>query len=165
MISLIVAMDKNGVIGKGGGIPWHLSSDFAYFKKVTKGHPIIMGRKTFESISKALPERTNIVVTSNINWTAQDCERALNIEDALMIAEIKPGGEDVFIIGGGAIFKEVIESADKLYVTEIDTEVRDGDTFFPEIDKKKWKETSRESHKKDAKNDHDYNFVVYDRRR
>ena len=163
MISLIVAMDKNRVIGRGGGIPWHLSSDFAYFKRLTNGHPIIMGRKTFESIGRALPGRTNIVITSNESWSAPDCECVGSLQEAIDLAEKSLGGDELFVIGGGIIFAESMRLADRLYVTEVDTIVTDGDTFFPVIDPIKWYEISRERHMKDEKNDFDYSFVVYDK--
>ena len=172
MISLFVAMDKKRAIGKQGGLPWRLPADLAYFKEVTSGHPIIMGRKTFESIGRALPKRTNIVITRNAEWLAPSGVEGLvpsvlrvsNLDEALAVAEESDGGEEVFIIGGGEIFKEAISLADRLYVTEVHTEVSGADTFFPEIHDNIWREISRRSFFKDDKNSFDCDFVIYERR-
>jgi len=163
MISLIVAKDKNGVIGKENKIPWYLPADLSYFKSLTRGHAIIMGRKTFESIGKVLPQRTNIVITRNKEWNFPGCHRADNLADALEIARKQSSNEEIFVIGGGEIFKEAILNCERLYVTEVDTEVLGGDIFFPEIKRVDWQETSREKHLPDAKNQYGYSFVVYNR--
>ncbi len=164
MISIIVAIDRENGIGQTGGMLWHLPADFAYFKKVTSGHPIIMGRKTFDSIGRALPKRTNIVVTRNANWKAQDVLVAPSLVDAVGMAYFSEGSDEVFIIGGGEIYKEAMGLADKLYVTEVDTEVKTAEVFFPKIDKSIWQEISRDYHVKDPKNGYDYSFVVYNKR-
>ncbi len=172
MISLFVAMDKNRAIGKNGKLPWYLPADLAYFKKMTLGHPIIMGRKTFESIGQALPRRTNIVVTRNpdwltqrqINWPGTTISRVGNLEKAISLALTSDGNEEIFIIGGGEIFKEGIALADKLYVTEVMTEVSGADAFFPEIPYQAWQARSRDLFSRDGHNLFDYDFVVYDRK-
>lgn len=128
MISLIVAHDENRVIGYENDMPWHLPGDLAYFKKMTMGKPIIMGRKTFESIGRALPGRTNIVITRNPNYEADHIITVGSLEAALEVA--KPLHEEVMIIGGGHIFEQSLALADRLYITEIDHAFK-GDTYFP----------------------------------
>ncbi len=170
MISLIVAMDKNRAIGKKGALPWKLSADLKKFKEVTSGHSIIMGRKTYDSIGRALPKRTNIVITRSPGLLGGstsklgDVHQVSNLMEAIGMASFNEGGEEIFIIGGGEIFKEAIEMADRLYVTEVDTAVKDADVFFPEIYDNIWKEISRVHYQRDAKNEFDYNFVMYERR-
>ncbi len=163
MISLIVAMDKNRAIGKQGKLPWRLSADMAYFKKMTSGHPVVMGRKTFESIGRALPDRANIVITRNSNLQIKGVLRTSTLNGAITLAE-EAGWPEIFIIGGGEIFKEAIQLADIIYVTEVSTEVSDADTFFPVIDSGVWRETKRDSFSQDAKNQFGYNFVTYKRK-
>ncbi|MBI3633613.1 MAG: dihydrofolate reductase [Candidatus Vogelbacteria bacterium] len=163
MISIIVAKDKNGVIGKAGGIPWKHPADLAFFKKTTLGHPIIMGRKTFQSIGKVLLDRTNIVVTGDVHWSEFGTIRAGNVDEAISIAKNSPGSDEIFIIGGGNIYNQTIGLADRLYVTEIDTEVIWGDTFFPAIDPAFWSLIQREEHAADKKNQYRYSFVIYER--
>lgn len=118
---------KNRVIGKKGGLPWYIPEELKRFKEITMGHPIIMGRKTYESIGKALPGRTNIIITSSPNYTAQGCIVVHSLDEALQRAR----ADEVFIIGGGEIYKQALPKADKLYLTKIDTEI-EGDTFFPD---------------------------------
>lgn len=130
MISLIVAHDKNHVIGLNNEMPWHLPGDLAYFKKTTMGKPIIMGRNTFESIGRPLPGRRNIVITRNTAYTAEGIEVVHSVEDAL---ELVKDQEEIMVIGGQQIFTEVLPLADRLYITKIDFEF-EGDTFFPAYD-------------------------------
>ena len=136
MISLIVAHDKNRVIGLNNELPWHLPGDLKYFKEMTMHKPIIMGRKTFESIGKPLPGRRNIVVTRNPGYRANDIETATSLEEAIRIAG---DVEEIMIIGGEQIFKESMAIADRLYITEIDHEFQ-GDTYFPEYNE--WHQVS-----------------------
>lgn len=159
MISLIVAMDKNGLIGKENNLPWNLSADLAYFKKVTIGHTIIMGRKTYQSIGQPLPGRQNVVITRDPDFVAEGCTICHSIEDALKYGK----NEEVFIIGGANIYTEFFPYADRLYTTMIDDSF-DGDTYFPQIDFNLWSISWEEKGIKDEKNPYDYRFLVYDRK-
>ncbi len=158
-ISLVVAMDARRGIGIDNKLPWHLPEDLAHFKRVTLGHPIIMGRKTFDSIGRPLPQRRNIVVTRNPGWRHEGVDVALSLSDALALV----GNGQASIIGGAQIFGESLDLADRLIVTEIDR-VFECDTFFPPIDPAQWVEAARESHHSDA-NACDYSFVTYEKRR
>lgn len=160
MLSIIVAHDRNRVIGKNNQLPWHLPQDLAYFKKVTMGRPVIMGRKTHESIGRLLPGRENIVITRNKNYQADGCMIIHSLNDIRQL-EKKFQGE-IFIIGGAEIFEKTLHEVDRLYITYIDEEF-EGDTFFPEINLNEWKEISREKGIKDEKNPYDYEFIVYER--
>lgn len=162
MISLLVAMDKNRVIGKDNGLPWHLPADLAYFKKVTMGHHIIMGRKTFESIGRPLPGRTTVIVTRNKDYKVEGCHVIHSIDDVKKMGEEMD--EELFVIGGAEIFKEVLSFADRLYITKID-EVFEGDTFFPEINDAEWKEVFVEKGVTDEKNPYTYYFHQYEKRK
>lgn len=142
MISIIVAVAKNGVIGGDNKLLWHISDDLKRFKAITSGHGIIMGRKTFESLGRVLPNRRNVVISRNVNYVASGAEVAGSLEEAIKL--FLPTDE-TFIIGGGEIYKQAITSADKIYITEVEQEYK-GDTYFPEIDKNIWRETLRESH-------------------
>lgn len=130
-VSMIAAVGKNLELGKNNDLIWHFKEDMKFFKETTMGHPVIMGRKTFESLPKALPGRRNIVISSNAEYKADGAEVVTSVEDALKIAE----NEDTFVIGGGKIYKEFLPYAKNLYLTEIDAECKDADTFFPEFDK------------------------------
>lgn len=130
-ISLIVAISKNRVIGRDNKIPWHISADLKRFRALTIGHPIIMGRKTFESIGKPLPKRTNIIVTRDVDYAAEGVEVTHSIDEAIKQAQGKEGSEEVFIIGGGQIYNQSMNLADRLYLTVVDEEV-EGDVFFPD---------------------------------
>lgn len=156
-------MDKNRAIGKHNALPWYLPADLARFKRITSGHPIIMGSKTYKSIGRVLPNRTNIVVTRKKEKLPDGVLVAPTIEDSIGMASISEGGEEIFIIGGGEVFKQSIDLTDKLYVTEIKTEVPEADIFFPEIYDNIWKEIERVHCKKDEKNQFDYDFVNYER--
>jgi dihydrofolate reductase len=145
VISIIVAVAKNGVIGFRGDMPWRLSTDLKRFKKLTLGKPVIMGRKTFESIGKALPGRTNIVITRNPQWQGEGAVAVRGIDQALELAPTCPGGEEeVFVIGGGQIYEQAMRQATKLYVTHVDAQPV-GDTEFPEIDQLVWHLKSTEN--------------------
>ena len=154
-ISIIVAAaGKKRVIGTKGGMVWYIPQELKRFKEITMGHPIIMGRKTHESIGKALPGRTNIIVTRHkVQVTSNGVIVVTSLEEALRQAKSASGNDEIFIIGGGQIYQEAINLADKLYLTYLDKEV-EGDVFFPDIDPAKWKETAREDHG-------EYSFVTY----
>jgi dihydrofolate reductase len=157
MISLIVAMDQNRVIGKNNKLPWHLPADLQYFKKVTMGHPIVMGRKTFESIDRVLPGRENVIVTRNQEFKAEGCVVLHDIAQIKMFADNHE--EEVFVIGGAEIFKEILPFTDRLYITEIH-ETFEGDTFFPEIDENEWDEISSNPGNIDEKNRFAHDFII-----
>lgn len=156
-VSIIVAVANNGVIGKDNQLIWHLPADLKYFKNLTTGHHIIMGRKTFESIGKPLPNRTSIIITSNKNYHQEGCLVANSLEEA--IAKVKYD-EELFIIGGGTIYEQALPIADKLYVTEVHANI-EGDVFFPEIHSNIWEKTSEEKHEANEKNKHNYSFCQY----
>ncbi len=158
--SIIVAIAKNNVIGKGNELPWHLPVDFAYFKETTAGHPVIMGMKTHLSIGKSLPGRQNIVLSDDPTFVPFEGSIAVkSFEEAF---ELVKDAEEVFIIGGANVYRQGLNYADKLYITEVQAEP-EGDIFFPEIDKNQWKEISREKRLKDSENIYDMDFVVYEK--
>lgn len=156
-LSLIVAVDRNSGIGINNTLPWRLPEDLAFFKRVTSGHAIIMGRKTFDAIGRPLPNRRNIVVTRNPAWEHAGVDTANSLDQAVEIA----GDGEVFIIGGAQIYRDAINHADRLIVTEIDAEFA-CDAFFPPIDPAQWQVESRETHHSDS-NGWDYSFVMYRR--
>ncbi len=162
IISTIVAVAKNNIIGKDNDIPWYLPADLKYFKKATLNHHIIMGRKCFESIGRPLPKRTNIVITRNPFYVASNCLVTNSVEEALTIAR-NNGEEEAFIIGGGQIYDMTQDYWDRIYLTEVDLEV-EGDIYFPEVDLEHWQLKSEEAHKADEKNEHDYVFKVFERK-
>lgn len=157
-LTIVVATDSRGGIGINNTLPWRLPEDLAHFKRTTSGHPIIMGRKTFDSIGRPLPNRRNIVVTRNPDWRHDGCDTATSVDAAIALA----GDTETFVIGGAQIFTEVLPRADRLIVTEID-KIFDCDTFFPRIDLQQWKEVTRERYHS-AQNDCDYAFVTYIRK-
>ena len=164
-ISLIVALTENRVIGLDGDMPWHLSEDLKYFKRVTMGAPIIMGRKTFESVGRALPGRTNIIITRNIDYSAEGIEVALDIESAIKKASSVAGSqgkEEVFVIGGAQIYALALAQAERLYVTEIH-QTCPGDAYFPEIQASDWREIKRDARGPETPDCPAYSFVVLDR--
>jgi dihydrofolate reductase len=147
IVSLIAAMANNRVIGKENQMPWHLPADLGHFKTVTLGKPVIMGRKTYESIGRPLPGRRNIVISRNSDYKLEGCETAVSLEDAMaMVHEV----EELMIIGGGHLYSQAMPLADRLYLTFIDLNV-DGDTQFPEFDHLALTEVKREKHLKDEK--------------
>lgn len=159
MLSLIVAVSENGVIGRDGDLPWRLSDDLKRFKAATLGKPVIMGRKTYESIGRPLPNRHNIVITRSADFEAGGCTVVCSPELAIAAAG---DAEEMMVIGGGTIYKRFIDAANRLYVTRVHATI-DGDTFFPELDRLVWREISREHHAADEKNDHAFDFVIYER--
>lgn len=162
MISLIAAIGKNNELGKDNTLLWNMPADMKYFRETTRGHSVIMGRKTFESIGHPLPNRRNIIITRDVNYIKEGAEIVHSLDEALEIFENK--NEEIFIIGGAEIYKQAIGKIDKLYITEIDGEFTEADTFFPTIDKELWKEIKRENHTKDEKNLYDYSFVEYEKK-
>jgi len=161
IISLIVAADEQNGIGKDNQLLCHLSSDLKYFKQTTTGHHIVMGRKTFESVGKPLPNRTNIVVSSSINHI-EGCVVKQNLEEAIAFA--KANNElELFITGGGSIYEQAFNLADKIYLTRIHHSFN-ADTFFTHFDKHDWQEIKNEFHAADEKNQYDFSFIVYQRK-
>jgi len=156
-LTLVVAMDAQRGIGVDNKLPWHLPEDLAHFKRVTLGHPIIMGRKTFDSIGRPLPKRRNIVVTRNAGWAHEGVEAAGSLPEAIALA----GDEQASIIGGAQIFAESLQLADRMIVTHIDGVYR-CDTFFPEIDAALWTVTAREDHR--SSDGVAFSFVTYERK-
>jgi len=155
IISVIVAASENNVIGKDGGLPWHLPLDMKFFRKKTMGHPIIMGRKTFESIGHPLPDRLNVVITRQEKYSVEHAVVVSSLKEALRHCEKKNFGE-VFVIGGGEIYKSALPLANNIFLTRVHTEI-EGDVFFPDIPEFDWKEVKSKKHKAD--NDHEYAFT------
>tara|TARA_B100000427_G_C15481388_1_gene583163 strand:- start:155 stop:661 length:507 start_codon:yes stop_codon:yes gene_type:complete len=165
MISLIAAVAKNGVIGNEGDLPWNLPSDLKKFKEITDNKPIIMGRKTWDSIGRPLPNRDNIIVSRNINLEIEGGIICLSPDKAISIAKIKAnerGCEEIMVIGGGYIYQEFMSVADKLYITEVDLEI-EGDAYFPKIDPELFKEISREERNKDPEDNAYHSLVIYEK--
>lgn len=161
-INIIVSVSKNWVIGKDNKLLWKLSSDLKRFKDLTINKPIIMGQRTFESLSKgALPNRTNIVLTDDFNFSAPNVIVAYSIPNSLEIAKLL--GDEVFIIGGGMIYKQFLNYADSIYLTEVDVEI-EGDTTFPKLEDK-WELVSEEFKSKDDKNEYDHKYKLYTKRK
>ena len=161
-ISLIAALTKNRVIGKNNDLPWQLPDDMKYFMQTTKAHHVIMGRKNYESIPekfRPLPNRTNIVVTHQKEFTAPGCRVVNSIEEGIAIAR-SAGEKELFIIGGSEIYGQGMAYADQLYLTEIDATL-EGDTYFPLFNPDEWKELSRTHHEADARHAYSFDFVVY----
>lgn len=165
LLSVIVAVADNGVIGRDNALPWHISEDLKYFKRITLGKPIIMGRKTFDSIGRPLPGRANIVVTRNSDYAAEGVHVASSLDDALALAAdiaLIDGVEEALVIGGAQIYEEAIPRADRLYLTEVHAEVA-GDAFLSPIETGEWREVSREERVAEPPNPFNYSFVVYER--
>jgi dihydrofolate reductase len=156
MIKIIVAISKNRVIGDSNKLIWHLPADLKRFKEVTTGHPIVMGRKTYESIGRPLPNRRNIIITRDENYEIDGCEVVNSIEEALLLTN-----SNCFIIGGGEIYKQTLHIADQIYLTQVDEEF-DGDTTFPELPAS-WYVSNKEDFKADEKNPHNYSFIFYEK--
>lgn len=164
VISMIAAMGTNRVIGKDNDIPWHLPDDFQFFKRTTKGHFVIMGRKNFESLPdrfRPLPDRPNVIITRQQNYQAPGATVVNSLEDALAIAKDQKETE-AFIIGGGEIYKMGLPVADKIYLTKIHASF-EGDTFFPEFDESRWKELSKEQHPQDERHKFAFDFVIFEK--
>jgi len=162
IISCIVAKAKNNVIGKDNKMPWHISNDLKYFKRITSGHTIILGRKNYQSIGRPLPNRTNIIVTRDKSFKCHGCIVVHSLEIALKKA-FEDGESEVFIIGGGEVYNQTKEYWDRMYITEINQEF-EGDVFFPKMDLEKWKLLSSECFDKNDKNEYDFCFNLYERK-
>ncbi len=161
-ISLIAAVAKNGVIGRDNDMPWHLPDDFAFFKRKTSHHPIIMGRKSLDALGKPLPNRTNIVITRNLDFTAEGVTVVHTLDDAVTEAKKAAGTtNEIFVIGGAEIYKLAIPLATTLYLTEIH-QTYEGDAYFPTFDKNEWQEVSRRPHPSDERHKVSFDFVEYE---
>jgi dihydrofolate reductase len=161
MISLIAAIGKNNELGKNNSLLWIFPDDQKHFREITSLHTVIMGRKTFESIGKPLPNRRNIVITRDVNYKQKGVEIVHSLIEAL---DLFPNhNEEIFIIGGAEIYKQAMPIADRLYITHIDAEDNKADAFFPEIIPIVWNETSHEEHKPDEKNPKAYTFSTYEK--
>jgi dihydrofolate reductase len=163
-LAVIVAAAENAVIGRNNALPWHLPEDLRYFKKVTMGKPIVMGRKTFESIGRPLPGRANIVITRNPGFQAEGVRVVASLEEALQLAEniaVIDGAQELVVIGGAEIYKAAIPRADRLYITEVHASV-EGDACLPPIEWGDWQEVGRERYTAQDPNPYDYSFVVYE---
>ena len=160
-LTLIVARARNGVIGRDNQLPWRLPEDLAFFKRTTMGAPIIMGRKTHESLGRPLPGRRNIVVSRDAGRRFAGCDTATNLDDALKLAA-QDQAPEAFLIGGAELYKEGLRHADKLIITEISIDF-DGDAHFAALDPEEWEEVAHETHRAHAPNEFDYAFVTYRR--
>jgi dihydrofolate reductase len=162
-ISMIAAMTRQRVIGKDQKMPWHLPADLAFFKKTTLGHPIFMGRKTYESIGKPLPKRLNIVITRNQNLQIAGCEVVTTLEQGISIAREKSAqSKEIFITGGSYLYKSFLPQADRLYLTLINADLK-GDTYFPDYTQYQWHQVERIDHPADKENIYPYSFITLDR--
>lgn len=162
IISAIVAMNSEGLIGDENKIPWHLPADLKYFKKQTMGHHILMGRKCFDSIGKSLPGRKNIIVTKNPNFLVSDCIMVNSIEKGILTAK-ENNEQELFILGGGEIYRQSLHLVSKLYLTMVAFNGT-GDVFFPQINFNEWTLISENKHTSDDKNNYDYSFLIYKRK-
>ena len=160
MISIIVAVAKNGVIGDKNSLLWHLREDMIHFRTTTSGHPVVMGRKTYDSIGRPLPKRTNVVITRDTNLAIEGCTVVHSLDEAVAMFD---KSEEVFIIGGAQIYKQALPIADRIYLTVIDKEY-EGDTSFPEIDYSAWNEISREEHSGGEEFEHPFAFITLERK-
>ena len=161
MLSIIVAKAKNNIIGKNNSLIWHLPEDLKHFRKLTTGHTIIMGRKTFESLGRVLPDRKHIIFSQNPDFKVND-ENVEVVHSLLQIQDLIEGEEEAFVIGGAMIYNFLMPYVKKMYVTQINEEF-EGDAFFPKIDEKVWRKTSEEKGIKDEENKLDYEFITYER--
>lgn len=159
-ITLIVAASENNAIGINNQMPWHLPNDFKYFKRNTIEHSVLMGRKTFDAIGKALPDRRNIVITRNANFQGEDIDVANSIQEALLYCRDE---REVFIIGGANIYQQALPLANKVLLTRVHTTIQ-GDAFFSELSSEEWELVSAEPHQADDKHTFDYTFEVYNRK-
>ena len=159
-ISLVVAASKNNVIGRDGGLPWHLPDDLRHFKQLTTGKPVIMGRKTFESIGRPLPDRRNIVMTRDENYAAEGCDVVTSVDEAL---DLVADADEMMVIGGGQVYREFLPRADRIFLTRVQADV-DGDVRFPELDETAWRLGSSENHDADDKHAYAFELLVFERR-
>lgn len=159
MLSIVVAVGKNKIIGKENGLLWHLPNDLKHFRKITEGHTIIMGRKTFESIGRVLPNRRHIVLTRSSDFQVEGVEKASSIEEVLKLVENE---EEAFVIGGGEIYRQFLPLVQRIYMTEVDIE-KDADVFFPAIDSLEWKVVEEEPGVLDERNTIPHRFLILER--
>ncbi len=159
-LSIVVAMDKNRLIGKDNSLPWRLPADLAYFKKLTTGNTILMGRKTFDSIGRPLPNRRNIVITRTKNIEISGCEVVNSINDAI---ELTHHEAEVMVIGGANLYEQIMPYVDRLYITRIEAEF-EGDAYFPSFDETEWLHVSVDSRQPDINNPHIYHFITLERK-
>ena len=158
-IAFVVARDRRGVIGKDGRLPWRLPDDMTHVRELTVGKPLIMGRRTYDSIGRPLPDRTSIVLTRDASFRCDGCLVARTSEEALALAGDAP---EVIVFGGAAVFADFLARADRIYLTEVDAEVA-GDTYFPPLDLAQWRETERKTHPADARHPYAFAFVTLER--
>lgn len=166
VIALVVAIGENGAIGRGGDLPWRLSSDMRYFRKITMGKPVIMGRRTFKSLPRVLDGRLNIVLTRDQGFVAPDAVMAHSLEEGLAAAResaVRTGADEIMVIGGEDVFREVLPQARRIYLTEVHA-TPEADTWFPDFDKREWREVLRERHQAGPRDEHAFSFVVLERR-
>ena len=161
-ISSIVAVSNNLAIGVDNDLPWHLPNDLKFFKNTTHGHHVLMGRKSFESIGRPLPGRTNIVITRNEDYYHSGIIVKHSIVDGIRYAQ-DAGVDNLFILGGSNVYFQTIDLWDRLYITKVDTHIDNATAFFPKLDESKWKLISEEKHSHDEKNKFDHNFCIYER--
>lgn len=165
-LALISAMSRNRVIGRNNALPWYLPEDLKYFKRVTMGKPVIMGRKTRESIGRPLPGRSNIIVSRNTRFEADGARVVHSLDEAIAMARnivLINGGDEAVVMGGAEIYRQALPLADRLYLTRVHAEV-EGDTFFPEFDAGQWLEIGREDFPASGANPYDYSFVILERK-
>ncbi len=161
MLSVIVAAADDNAIGKNGDLPWHLSEDLKRFKRLTKGHSLLMGRKTFESLHGVLPKRFHLVVTRDPSYSFVHERVEITTDLASAVKRAKESDEEWFLIGGGSLYRALLDQADKLYLTRVHTRIEDADTYFPEIDASIWREVSRSEPVVDEASGLSYEFIDY----
>jgi dihydrofolate reductase len=159
-VSLVVAASTNNVIGRDGELPWHLPDDLRHFKRITTGKPVIMGRKTFESIGRPLPDRQNIVMTRDPDYAAEGCDVVASVAEAMDVAG---DADEVMVIGGGQVYRDFLPRADRIYMTRVQAEVQ-GETRFPKIEGNTWRLVSAEHHAADERHEYDFEMMVFERR-
>ncbi|NGY89043.1 dihydrofolate reductase [Bacillus megaterium] len=164
MISLIVAFSRNRAIGKDNKLLWHLPNDLKYFKEVTSGKTIIMGRKTFESIGRPLPNRKNVVLTNNLEWQHQGVGVGVGVEVIHSLDEIQLSNEEIIFIGGETIYEQILPFVERMYITYVD-EFFEGDAFFPQINRDNWKQVKKEKGVFNESNPYNYYFLVYEKKK
>ena len=165
IIALVVAMGENRAIGRGGGLPWRLSSDMRFFRKITMGKPMIMGRRTFSSLPRVLDGRLNIVLTRDLGFVAPGAIMAYSLEEGLDVARqaaAEAGVDEIMVMGGEDVFREVLPQTNRIYLTEVHASPQ-ADTWFPDLDMREWREVSREARAAGPRDDHAFSFVVLDR--
>lgn len=165
-VALMAARSRNDCIGRDNHLPWYLPGDLQYFKQVTQGKPVIMGRRTWESLKGALPKRLNIVITRQVEYRAEGAKVVASLDDAVSSAtqwSREQAVDEIVVIGGAEIFRAALPDADRVYMTEVQAEI-DGDTFFPKLATDQWRMTWHEDHKAEPPNEYDYRFALYERK-